>query len=394
MKKGLILIAFAWTVEVVGVAAGFINAIVTTYPDGNLPATLWPWLLVMPMGMIAVAELGRIPLTSLLFRRHKTVQVVALAGMVVLAGLSFENWLFGFERIVELRFKTVSEASSDLAKSSAKLKDLESQRDSATVNDAKRRDELRSDLDRVVKAINAEKENHLKTLDEIRKTCAIVKEKCANPQQDKEKLRHDREVKLLEKQRDELQDQITKFVTSDHSDSKKIEVEIAAAKAAVGAAKKTRTERIGQNQIYRLAAMWYRTGAADVTDAQFEFVRFWFSTFSAIAVSLAGTVAALVYYARDRMPNRPSSFGNLVNSGRAYFARKRGKIYRDVPVEKIIYRYGKEPSTVVKEEVVKWIDRIVLIPRWGIRAPLHVNSLINDQKAVTATNVTAMKKVN
>ena len=70
-KKGRILITFAWAVEVVGVVAGFVSAVVTTYPDGNLPTSLWPWLMVLPMGMIAVAELGRIPLTSVLFYRHK-----------------------------------------------------------------------------------------------------------------------------------------------------------------------------------------------------------------------------------------------------------------------------------------------------------------------------------
>ena len=77
-KNGLILITFAWTVEVVGVVAGFVNAVVTTYPDG-VPTLGWPWLMALPMGMIAVAELGRIPLTSVLFHRHKVVQVIAEA---------------------------------------------------------------------------------------------------------------------------------------------------------------------------------------------------------------------------------------------------------------------------------------------------------------------------
>jgi hypothetical protein len=39
-KKDLILIIFAWAVEVAGVAAGFVTAVVTTYPDGNLPTSL------------------------------------------------------------------------------------------------------------------------------------------------------------------------------------------------------------------------------------------------------------------------------------------------------------------------------------------------------------------
>jgi hypothetical protein len=98
-KKGLILITFAWAVEIVGVVAGLVTAVVTTYPDGNLPTSLWPWLMVLPMGMIAVAELGRIPLISAMFHRLKVMQAIAFIGIVFLAGLAFENWMFGFERI-------------------------------------------------------------------------------------------------------------------------------------------------------------------------------------------------------------------------------------------------------------------------------------------------------
>jgi hypothetical protein len=47
-------------------------------------------------------------------------------------------------------------------------------------------------------------------------------------------------------------------------------------------------------------------------------------------------------------------------------------------VEKIIYRDGKEPPTIVEKEVVRWVDRIVLIPRWGLKYPVHANSLARD----------------
>ena len=111
-----------------------------------------------------------------------------------------------------------------------------------------------------------------------------------------------------------------------------------------------------------------------------------FSTFSAIAVAVAGSVAALVYYAQERTPGAPMFLGKLIQARRAYYARKRKKIYRDVPVEKIIYRDGKEPPTVVEKQVVRWVDRIVLIPRWGVKYPIHANSLVRDD------NVTQMKK--
>jgi hypothetical protein len=43
----------------------------------------------------------------------------------------------------------------------------------------------------------------------------------------------------------------------------------------------------------------------------------------------------------------------------------------------MIYRDGKEPPTVVEKEVTRFVDQIVLIPRWGIRAPIHVNRLLS-----------------
>ena len=45
---------------------------------------------------------------------------------------------------------------------------------------------------------------------------------------------------------------------------------------------------------------------------QFATARWVFATFSAIAVALAGSVAALVYYASSRAPGTPSAFGILM----------------------------------------------------------------------------------
>jgi hypothetical protein len=66
----------------------------------------------------------------------------------------------------------------------------------------------------------------------------------------------------------------------------------------------------------------------------------------------------------------------VARARRAYYARKRKPIVREMPgPERVVYRDGKEPI-VVEKEVVRWIDQIVLIPRWGIRFPVHLNSLI------------------
>lgn len=131
-----------------------------------------------------------------------------------------------------------------------------------------------------------------------------------------------------------------------------------------------------------------------------------FSTFSAVAVALAGTVAALVYYARSRVPGAPSLVGKLgiklLNARRAYFARKRKPLKVEVPgPERVIYRDGKEPPVVVEKLVDRLIDHIVLIPRWGIWNPTYINSLIrsgkrnvadHDDPADGTSNVTQLKK--
>jgi hypothetical protein len=160
------------------------------------------------------------------------------------------------------------------------------------------------------------------------------------------------------------------------------------------------------NQIYRLAASWYRVNTSDVTPEQFATARLVFATFSAIAVALAGSIAALVYYARSRVPGTSSLFGSLMakvaRARRAYYARRRKPIVREVPgPERVTYRDGKEPPIVIEKLVDRIIDHIVLIPRWGIWNPTYINSLIrsgkrnladHDDPTDSTSNVTQLKK--
>jgi hypothetical protein len=117
-----------------------------------------------------------------------------------------------------------------------------------------------------------------------------------------------------------------------------------------------------------------RAPARDVTPEQFATARWVFAIFSANRRRLAGTVAALVYYARSRV----AGAAKVARARRAYYARMRKPLKVEVPVpgpERIIYE-GKEPPVVVEKEVVRWVDQIVLIPRCGIRNLILVNSLI------------------
>jgi hypothetical protein len=397
VKKGLILIIFAWVVECIAVVAGFVTAIVTTFPDGELPESKWKWLWVLPMGMIAVAELGRIPLTSVLFYRHKVMQAVAFVGIVFLAGLAFENWMFGFERIVELRLKPVSAADLVLSNAEADRKDAESKRAAAAIGDNGRRDDFKAQLEVVQTAINTENDNFHRNMEAISTACHKVREICVQPQQDKERARHTKAIDPLEKRANELREKISALTDSDRATARKLEDDVTAASKAVSAAEKVKADEISRNQIFRLAAMWYRVAPAKVTPEQFEFVRFWFTVFSAIAVALAGTVSALVYYAKQRIPGDSmwtQLLTKMLRARRAYYVRKRKPVYRDVPVEvekivevekekivdRPVYTEGPPPPITIEKEVVKFIDRIVLIPRWGVRYPVHVNSLIRDDE--------------
>jgi hypothetical protein len=92
----------------------------------------------------------------------------------------------------------------------------------------------------------------------------------------------------------------------------------------------------------------------------------------------------------------------LLRARRAYFARKRKPLKVEVPgPERVMYRDGKEPPVVIEKLVDRFIDHIVLIPRWGIWNPTYINSLIRsgkrnvadyDDPADSTSNVTQLKK--
>jgi hypothetical protein len=200
------------------------------------------------------------------------------------------------------------------------------------------------------------------------------------------------------------------LVSADAAYTAEIDRKIAAAADVVAETRKAMRAAADGNQIYRLAAMWYGVSTPEVTSEQFATARWVFSTFSAIAVALAGTVAALVYYSRSRAPGSVSFLrflaSKVARACRAYYARKRRPLKVEVAgPERVIYRDGKEPI-LIEKEVVRWIDQIVLIPRWGIKVPFHINSFIRkgDQSPGAhpqdshaeelSSNVTPLKKAH
>jgi hypothetical protein len=307
-NKALILIVFAWAMEIVGVTAGIINSTYTTFGD-DLPPSIWGWVPALPMAALAVAEMGRVPLASVLFYRHKVMQLVALLGLIALGYLALENWTFGFERIVDLRLNAVNATSRELARTKRELSTLEDQHRQLTDSSRQKRDELRqaieqreSSIGNLAAQLTREAEVHQKNLEGIREACRIIRDKCLLTRSHAEDARYETEVaklsKSLQNERDErnnLQSQIDGLVSKDASDSTQLTQRIAVARTSLGEALQGFRGAIDKNQIYRLAASWYGVTTSDVTPEQFAWARWVFATFSATAVAFAGSIAALVY---------------------------------------------------------------------------------------------------
>ena len=375
--KGAILIAFAWAMEIVGVIGGVANSLYTTYGE-NIPTEMIKLLPALPLVVLAVAELGRVPLASVLFSRHRAMQVVAITGIAVLGYLAVENRTFGFERIVDMRSKAVKEAHLVVDKKRHELEALQDQRGQTSSGDKDKRAERKQIINDRSEELGAEEKGHQDNLKAISEACRLVREQCIVPRSAKEDRRYSELKDRLTKERDQAQAELNDLVKKDRVVVVDIEKKIAAAKDAVAQAQNSLEDEANNNQIYRLAAMFYRVKTSDLNDEQFAMTRLIFSTFSAVAIAFAGSAAALVYYSSRRIPGAPMFWAKIAMARRAYYARKRRPIYRDIPVEKVIYRDGKEPATIVEKEVVRWIDRIVLIPRWGMKYPIHANSLIKD----------------
>jgi hypothetical protein len=427
-KSGRILIIFAWAMEIVGVTGGAINSTYTTFGD-DLPTSLAGYIPAVPMVALAAAELGRVPLASVIYDKHRLMQGVAAVGLLALAYLAVENWTFGFERVVDLRLKPVNASARELQLAEAELLRLNGQREYIGASRTQKRNELRTGISQrdasiaeITAQLGNEAEVHQKNLNEIREACRIIRDRCMVPRSQAEDSRYTATVSRLgselERQRDErkrLQSQIDGLVSADAADAAEIDRSIAAAEEVASKARKAFRAAADGNQIYRLAANWYGVSTSDVTPEQFAVARWVFSTFSATAVALAGAVAALVYYAGNRVPGHMTLLGRLAakvaRARRAYYARRRRPLKIEVKgPERVIYRDGKEPPVViekepivVEKEVVRWIDRIVLIPRWGIRRPFHINSIIrkgdsssrassHEEANEALSNVTMFKK--
>jgi hypothetical protein len=119
--------------------------------------------------------------------------------------------------------------------------------------------------------------------------------------------------------------------------------------AAVEAARQKVIDARTMNPMFRVAAAWQKVPVQDLSLEQFEQVKHWavvaLAVVTAVGSSLAGIIASL--------PERTGQPSKLSRMLRAWIARRRKKIYRDVPGPEVI----KEVE-VVKEVPVPGPERI------------------------------------
>ncbi|HWX17908.1 MAG TPA: hypothetical protein VNY07_15105 [Chthoniobacterales bacterium] len=408
------LIVFAWAMEIVGVTGGAANSVYTTFGE-KLPDTLLGYLPAIPMAALAMAELGRVPLASVVYNKRSIMKIIALSGIAALGYLAVENWTFGFERVVDLRLKPVKVAQQKLNKAEFDLTSARQERDQLAAGAKEKREELGRSLlqwekgiEQTTAQIGQEAKSHQENLVQIREACRLIRDRCMVQRSQDEDRRYGDEIARLNSQlylqrdkKDRIHSQIEDLTEKDAKAVLALHRSVTEAEDRVKDFRQEFRSAADGNQIYRLAASWFGAAVSDVTQEQFSKARLVFSTFSSIAVALAGSVAALVYYSHNRVPGSPSELASLVapllRARRAYYARKRKRVVREVPgPERVEYRDGQAPPIVIEKEVSRFIDRIILIPRFGIRFPVYLNSLFRRENDADAnshiSNVTAFAK--
>jgi len=369
------LLFFAWVLEAVGVACGIVNAAYTTFQN-DFPSTLVGWLPALPLVVLASTELLRIPLAQAFQRKRRLVpRALALATLLPICRIALENWTFGIERIVNLRLAQVESRRETLRRAEDRLKvaldDRQHQADAAAGGrDALQRriEEGRRQQEELGRQVAGADRAHADNLREIGTYCLKIGGECLRPRSLAEDARYAAEKKALD-------DKLERVLAGVASAERELQAmaahgaaagfpEVAEAQSGVAAARKAFAAEAGQNQIYRLAGMYHGVPPEHVGEAELAHARGFFSLFSASIVSLAGVLAALIYYwpDRDRSPLGEAA-AKLLRGLRGLIARRRRRVVRiervEVPVEKIVEKLVPEQviekPILIERQTVRWV---------------------------------------
>ncbi|GAA0838101.1 hypothetical protein GCM10009112_33630 [Marinomonas arenicola] len=106
---GVRLVKFAWVVEILAVSIGFLISIIVSFSvytqldktDRTLNFGDYSSILVaaLPFVLVAVVEAAKIPVaTAMMYAKHRSWRLLFFVGLIMLATITFETMLNGFER--------------------------------------------------------------------------------------------------------------------------------------------------------------------------------------------------------------------------------------------------------------------------------------------------------
>ncbi|MEL0638513.1 MULTISPECIES: hypothetical protein [Marinomonas] len=106
---GVRLVKFAWVVEILAVSIGFLISIIVSFSvytelnktDRELNFGDYSSILVaaLPFVLVAVVEAAKIPVaTAMMYAKHLSWRILFFIGLILLATITFETMLNGFER--------------------------------------------------------------------------------------------------------------------------------------------------------------------------------------------------------------------------------------------------------------------------------------------------------
>jgi len=328
-------IVVAWGIEIACILIGFLVAYIAGIEHAKF-GPLIAFSAAAPFAAGAIVEIGRIPLVKAAFSaRGRIWLALALFMLLVSATLTFNNLLFGFERAFNLRIEQVREMAqladekgAAAASLDQKLKELRTQQ-----ADLDRRltdlDKSRAALAGTADASAGSPTGELRDLlhareqermamvarqnDELRDTktfcnhnpnrCVIsaVSRRQARERADFDQQMNDLQAAILKRASDAASQAsvVGTQIDAVNTQLAQVNAQLGDVQAAFKAATSARDEAAaaadtarGQSQMHRLAQ--FMLGKDD--DSSAERAVSWLATVSAIALALAGTGLAAVYY--------------------------------------------------------------------------------------------------
>lgn len=156
----------AWLIEIVLVTAGLGIALAQTQDAWATAGFVQSFPVFAVFLILAIVELAKIPATTVIFHARGIVRVLALLGLLVAAGISFETVFNGFERFVHHTTQKVSDARAELQEIESEIARLQSTSFESEISgeaieeaDKKQRDLLEQRVSSAEAAVSAASQN-------------------------------------------------------------------------------------------------------------------------------------------------------------------------------------------------------------------------------------------